>query len=182
MTTYHLSSTKVFASCLLPGRVCSFSVFTNTGQPPRPPTSPDSVLPPKGNKILIRNHNTHETKRNHHNSNWLVRRPSTCRQPRAPPSPSLVWRHLSPGGEVDHICICPILTYTCVPVVANNFWGKEDAGVQPLLERMSAAKQTCDELRSFYAGMTPRILLQPIYHTVISCANIHLSSTSIYRG
>ncbi|KAJ4413611.1 formin-binding protein [Gnomoniopsis sp. IMI 355080] len=35
---------------------------------------------------------------------------------------------------------------------ANNFWGKEDAGVQPLLERMSAAKQTCDELRSFYAA------------------------------
>lgn len=46
------------------------------------------------------------------------------------------------------------LTCTCVSVVANNFWGKEDAGVQPLLERMSAAKQTCDELRSFYAGMT----------------------------
>ena len=42
------------------------------------------------------------------------------------------------------------------PVVAmsfaNNFWGKEDAGVGPLLERMHAAKQTNDELRSFYAG------------------------------
>ncbi|ROV94135.1 hypothetical protein VPNG_09369 [Cytospora leucostoma] len=35
---------------------------------------------------------------------------------------------------------------------ANNFWGKEDAGVQPMLERMHAAKQTCDELRSFYAA------------------------------
>ncbi len=34
--------------------------------------------------------------------------------------------------------------------VANNFWGKEDAGVGPLLERMHGAKQTCDELRSFY--------------------------------
>ncbi|KAI3392005.1 hypothetical protein diail_6358 [Diaporthe ilicicola] len=34
---------------------------------------------------------------------------------------------------------------------ANNFWGKEDAGVPPMLERMHAAKQTCDELRSFYA-------------------------------
>ncbi|KAK3316345.1 hypothetical protein B0H66DRAFT_592548 [Apodospora peruviana] len=33
---------------------------------------------------------------------------------------------------------------------ANNFWGKEDAGVGPLLDRMHAAKQTCDELRSFY--------------------------------
>lgn len=35
--------------------------------------------------------------------------------------------------------------------VANNFWGKDDAGVPPMLERMHAAKQTCDELRSFYA-------------------------------
>ncbi|PSR75452.1 hypothetical protein BD289DRAFT_447685 [Coniella lustricola] len=33
---------------------------------------------------------------------------------------------------------------------ANNFWGKEDAGVTPMLERMHAGKQTCDELRSFY--------------------------------
>jgi len=40
-----------------------------------------------------------------------------------------------------------------VPVVANNFWGKDDAGVSPLLERMHAAKQTCDELRAFYSGM-----------------------------
>ncbi|KAL2759498.1 hypothetical protein ACRALDRAFT_1007124, partial [Sodiomyces alcalophilus JCM 7366] len=35
---------------------------------------------------------------------------------------------------------------------ANNFWGKDDAGVGPLLERMQAAKQTCDELRSFYSA------------------------------
>ncbi|KAI1881079.1 hypothetical protein JX265_001319 [Neoarthrinium moseri] len=35
---------------------------------------------------------------------------------------------------------------------ANNFWGKEDAGVGPLLDRMLAAKQTCDELRSFYSA------------------------------
>ncbi|EAQ84961.1 hypothetical protein CHGG_08975 [Chaetomium globosum CBS 148.51] len=33
---------------------------------------------------------------------------------------------------------------------ANNFWGKDDAGVPPLLERMHNAKQTCDELRNFY--------------------------------
>ncbi|KAL8754529.1 MAG: hypothetical protein Q9184_005086 [Pyrenodesmia sp. 2 TL-2023] len=33
---------------------------------------------------------------------------------------------------------------------ANNFWGKEDAGVQPLLERMQNAKVTCDELKAFY--------------------------------
>ncbi|KAK3901625.1 hypothetical protein C8A05DRAFT_34686 [Staphylotrichum tortipilum] len=35
---------------------------------------------------------------------------------------------------------------------ANNFWGKDDAGVPPLLERMHNAKQTCDELRSFYSA------------------------------
>ncbi|KAI1290470.1 hypothetical protein F5Y03DRAFT_378324 [Xylaria venustula] len=33
---------------------------------------------------------------------------------------------------------------------ANNFWGKDDAGVGPLLDRMASAKQTSDELRSFY--------------------------------
>ncbi|GKT44100.1 septin spn2 [Colletotrichum spaethianum] len=35
---------------------------------------------------------------------------------------------------------------------ANNFWGKEDAGVGPLLDRMLAAKQTCDELKAFYSA------------------------------
>jgi len=39
-----------------------------------------------------------------------------------------------------------------VTAVANNFWGKEDAGVGPLLERMHAAKQTSDELRAFYSS------------------------------
>ncbi|KAI4743783.1 hypothetical protein E4T50_05821 [Aureobasidium sp. EXF-12298] len=34
--------------------------------------------------------------------------------------------------------------------IANNFWGKEDAGVDPLLERMHNAKITSDELKSFY--------------------------------
>ncbi|EHL03153.1 putative Septation protein imp2 [Glarea lozoyensis 74030] len=33
---------------------------------------------------------------------------------------------------------------------ANNFWGKDDAGVEPLLSRMHNAKQTCDELKAFY--------------------------------
>ncbi|KAL9004805.1 MAG: hypothetical protein Q9188_002396 [Gyalolechia gomerana] len=33
---------------------------------------------------------------------------------------------------------------------ANNFWGKDDAGVQPLLERMQNAKVTSDELKGFY--------------------------------
>ncbi|PHH89695.1 hypothetical protein CDD83_5476 [Cordyceps sp. RAO-2017] len=35
---------------------------------------------------------------------------------------------------------------------ANNFWGKDDAGVGPLLDRMHGAKQTCDELKSFYSA------------------------------
>ncbi|KAM3433984.1 hypothetical protein NHJ13734_006199 [Beauveria thailandica] len=35
---------------------------------------------------------------------------------------------------------------------ANNFWGKDDAGVQPLLDRMAAAKQTNDELKAFYSA------------------------------
>ncbi|OKL63151.1 hypothetical protein UA08_01606 [Talaromyces atroroseus] len=33
---------------------------------------------------------------------------------------------------------------------ANNFWGKDDAGVIPLLERMHNAKITCDEIKAFY--------------------------------
>ncbi|KAL7938682.1 hypothetical protein V8C35DRAFT_319767 [Trichoderma chlorosporum] len=35
---------------------------------------------------------------------------------------------------------------------ANNFWGKDDAGVGPLLDRMVNSKQTCDELKSFYGA------------------------------
>jgi len=38
--------------------------------------------------------------------------------------------------------------------VANNFWGKDDAGVNPMLERLHGAKQTCDELKAFYLGMS----------------------------
>lgn len=46
--------------------------------------------------------------------------------------------------------------------VANNFWGKEDAGVQPMLERMHAAKQTCDELRSFYNSKAHQMPIREI--------------------
>ncbi|KIW08437.1 uncharacterized protein PV09_01340 [Verruconis gallopava] len=35
---------------------------------------------------------------------------------------------------------------------SNNFWGKDDAGVAPLLERMHNAKTTCDELKAFYSA------------------------------
>ncbi|KAJ9664002.1 formin-binding protein [Neophaeococcomyces mojaviensis] len=33
---------------------------------------------------------------------------------------------------------------------SNNFWGKSDLGVDPLLTRMANAKTTCDELKAFY--------------------------------
>jgi hypothetical protein len=36
---------------------------------------------------------------------------------------------------------------------ANSFWGKRDAGVEPLLTRMHNAKQTLDECKAFYTGM-----------------------------
>lgn len=41
-----------------------------------------------------------------------------------------------------------VLTFS----VANNFWGKDDAGVGPMLERLHNAKATSDELKSFYAA------------------------------
>ncbi|KAJ5888055.1 hypothetical protein N7495_008096 [Penicillium taxi] len=33
---------------------------------------------------------------------------------------------------------------------ANNFWGREDAGLQPMLDRMHGSKVTSDELKVFY--------------------------------
>ncbi|KAI5297739.1 hypothetical protein KEM55_004297 [Ascosphaera atra] len=33
---------------------------------------------------------------------------------------------------------------------ADNFWGKDDAGVAPMFERMHNAKLTCDELKTYY--------------------------------
>lgn len=43
---------------------------------------------------------------------------------------------------------------------ANNFWGKEDAGVEPLLSRMQYAKLTCDEVKGFYTGMLSGLRLE----------------------
>ncbi|OQE28510.1 hypothetical protein PENSTE_c003G06345 [Penicillium steckii] len=34
---------------------------------------------------------------------------------------------------------------------ANNFWGKDDAGLQPMLDRMHGSKTTSDELKVFYS-------------------------------
>lgn len=57
----------------------------------------------------------------------------------------------------DRLCQCLVRRYInnlkqhfTDFIVANNFWGKDDAGVQPLLERMQNAKVTCDELKGFY--------------------------------
>ncbi|KAG6247398.1 hypothetical protein E4U23_003830 [Claviceps purpurea] len=55
---------------------------------------------------------------------------------------------------------------------ANNFWGKEDAGVGPLLERMQSAKTTCDELKSFYSA---RASLEDEYSRKL----LHLSRKSL---
>jgi hypothetical protein len=38
-------------------------------------------------------------------------------------------------------------------LVANNFWGKDDAGLQPMLDRMHNSKVTNDELKVFYNRM-----------------------------
>lgn len=37
-------------------------------------------------------------------------------------------------------------------LVANNFWGKDDAGLQPMLDRVHASKITNDELKVFYSS------------------------------
>lgn len=51
--------------------------------------------------------------------------------------------------------------------VANNFWGKDDAGVGPLFQRMHDAKTTCDELKAFYTGNFPTQLhIQLLRHNL----------------
>ena len=37
-------------------------------------------------------------------------------------------------------------------IVSNNFWGKDDAGVEPMLTRVQNARTTCDELKAFYSA------------------------------
>lgn len=63
-----------------------------------------------------------------------------------PPSVSLSCELKFHGGGVEHL----LADQTSV---ANNFWGKDDAGVGPMLDRMHNAKITCDELKSFYSSM-----------------------------
>jgi len=52
-----------------------------------------------------------------------------------------------------------------VYLVANNFWGKDDAGVEPLIQRMANAKTTCDELKNFYSGTNIQPHSMPEYFT-----------------
>ena len=54
--------------------------------------------------------------------------------------------------------------------VANNFWGKDDAGVSPLLDRMHHAKLTSDELKSFYGSTSLSLQLHDIYAKCILTA------------
>ena len=65
---------------------------------------------------------------------------------------------------------------TLTSLVANNFWGKEDAGVQPLLERMQNAKGTCDELKAFYNSMLS--CTDKNYHGPLTCKVVPRSRTS----
>ena len=62
-----------------------------------------------------------------------------------------------PRHLLSHCLVCTALgtlndysTLITDTVVANNFWGKDDAGVAPLLDRMHSAKVTSDELKIFY--------------------------------
>lgn len=66
--------------------------------------------------------------------------------------------HREPAPGADH-------TNSYLDAVANNFWGKDDAGVGPLLDRMVNSKQTCDELKSFYGGEDAR----PHHRLLIQC-------------
>lgn len=53
-------------------------------------------------------------------------------------------------------------------LVANNFWGKDDAGLQPMLDRMHASKVTSDELKAFYGG-TPIPTGQEWIQVMLTC-------------
>jgi hypothetical protein len=59
-----------------------------------------------------------------------------------PPSVSLSCRSPLPKHDKTRL----------TSAVANNFWGKDDAGVGPMLDRMHDAKATNDELKNFYAA------------------------------
>ncbi|EHY61210.1 formin-binding protein [Exophiala dermatitidis] len=72
-------------------------------------------------------------------------------------SPSSNSRHSSSRITSDHIGSMPPGAASeagappSVPLsFSNNFWGRDDAGVDPLLTRMQNAKTTCDELKAFY--------------------------------
>ncbi|KAI9792817.1 MAG: hypothetical protein M1816_001549 [Peltula sp. TS41687] len=58
-----------------------------------------------------------------------------------------------PGtSETPAVTVSYPASWELTLAVANNFWGKEDAGVQPLFERMHSAKVTSDEVKAFYSA------------------------------
>lgn len=67
--------------------------------------------------------------------------------------------------------------------VANNFWGKDDAGVAPLFERMHNAKITCDELRAFYAGKAMIMTMGNggMVVVILTCNNNDNNSSRLHR-
>ncbi|KAJ5239782.1 hypothetical protein N7468_004401 [Penicillium chermesinum] len=58
------------------------------------------------------------------------------------------------GPSVSMSCKRTTLSIEITPnsgLVANNFWGSHDAGLQPMLDRMHGSKTTNDELKAFYS-------------------------------
>lgn len=61
------------------------------------------------------------------------------------------------GPTVSMSCMCyctkKSLRALTIILVANNFWGKDDAGLQPMLDHVHGSKITNDELKVFYSSM-----------------------------
>lgn len=57
------------------------------------------------------------------------------------------------GLHVVYVIRCQFdLVRANCQIVANNFWGRDDAGLQPMLDRVHGSKITNDELKVFYNG------------------------------
>lgn len=69
----------------------------------------------------------------------------------------------------SHISISNLTFY----LVANNFWGRDDAGLQPMLDRMHGSKTSNDELKAFYTSMFsnhPDRRAKLIYYFIVRAA------------
>lgn len=70
-----------------------------------------------------------------------------------------------PSSPLEVLKSLPADSDETTRLVANNFWGKDDAGVSPLFQRMHDAKTTCDELKAFYTGNHPiQLPIQSLRH------------------